>query len=236
MTPVPSFVQSGAQGESLANVSGNFVKFEENKPVKLFLLHNFEAPEGEDPSGNNSVLSYRQYAIYDNDKRYVLPEGTKAITFPELGGADDVGKLLGLKSSYRGLAIVMIEGEEKESVWAFPISVYKQLLEINSEYDTLKGRVLKVTRTGTGLSTKYNIVPTKTQVAIENEPETDLVDFVGDERTREDIIAKLVAADTGIWPPIGGDPYAPAKKTTKKGVTKPAAEEAPETEDEYETV
>jgi len=237
MTSIPSFAASGFAGEKLANTSaGNFLKFEDDKPLRIYFMHEFAAPAGEEETGNNGVIAYRQMAIYKDDARFTLPEDVNAVTFPDLGDdAGEVGRLLGLKPNFRALAIVGIDGDDsgKEYVWAFSNAVHKQLAAIASEAN-LKGVVLKITRSGKGFKTKYSIVQTNKRIDVKGEPATDLVDYLGEERTREDIIAKLVELDCGLWPPEGGDPFAKkiAPKTTKPKTSEPVVA----TEDEYESV
>lgn len=225
----PSFVRAGSAGLDIARGGGGqFLRFEAGKPVEVVMLHGVEPPAGEDPSGSNSIISFNQYAIWLDD----LPEGVKSPVFPALGGKSDPGAMLGLEPRFKGLAIVMEKDGEDEKIWAFTVSIFKQLVEIEAAMgESLRGKVLRVTRTGEGLKTKYRITPTTKSVDIEGEPETNLLDHVGP-TTREAIIEMLEAA--GQWPPTGGDPFAKGK-TLGKAKTKPAPVEDEPADEDFES-
>lgn len=198
---MPNFVKAGSQGETFLN-KGKFIKLESGKTIEIIPLTGVEPPPGKKPDGTNCVISFQQYTMWLDD----LPEGKLSPIFPALGGKDDPGALLNLQPKFRAMMLVMTPGEEEEQIFAFGIQIFKQLVEIEQALGTpLRGHVLKVTRTGSGLGTKYRVVPTAKTVDIEGEPETNLLDHIGP-TTREGIIAMLEEA--GVWPPVGGDPFA----------------------------
>lgn len=62
------------------------------------------------------------------------------------------------KVRFKVNAIVSEEGKLIPKIWEFPLTVYNQLADINSEYP-LEETKLKVTRQGTGTDTVYHILP-----------------------------------------------------------------------------
>lgn len=215
---LPGFLKSGSAG--LSEVGGNkFVKVETGQSVEIIPLTSVEPPYGEEANGSNSVLSFNQYTKWMDD----LPDGALSPMFPAIGGPSDPGKMLGLESRFRALLLCLVKGEEEEKVFVMGVSVFKQLIDIEQALDekSIKGKVLKVSKTGSGLRTKWRIVPTGKSVEFEGEPETNLVDHVGP-TTREEIIEMLTKAE--LWPPEGGDPYA---KKTKLGAGKSKIEQKP---------
>lgn len=61
-------------------------------------------------------------------------------------------------SRFRINAIVYEEGKFSAKTWEFPVTVYNQLADINSEYPLDKTKI-KLTRQGTGTDTVYHILP-----------------------------------------------------------------------------
>jgi hypothetical protein len=207
MSNVPSFIKAGQAGNDIASGGGKFLKLESGKPREIIPLTGVEPPDGEEPNGSNSIISFNQYAIWKDN----LPDGVRSPVFPAIGGKSDPGAMLGLEPRFKGFMLVIEKGGEDELVWPFTVSVFKQLCELESTLgESIKGMILKVSRTGEGLKTKYRVVATGKRVAINGEPETDLMEHVGP-TTREEIVEMLEAA--GEWPPVGGDPFAKPKTT-----------------------
>ena len=219
---LPSFVGAGKD----VQLGGNkWVRLEEGKPVDIIPLTGVEPPDGETPNGSNCVISYRKYTMWLDD----LKEGQRSPSFPAIGTPDDPGAMLGLEAKFTGLMICAIKGEDGEKIWNFGISVFKQLVDIEAALgESIKGHIIRVTKKGSGMSTKYAVVNTGRTAEIEGEPETDLMEQLGP-TTRKEIVAVLEEA--GVWPPVGGDPYAeakapPAKTGAKVGGSKPATKPA----------
>lgn len=206
---VPSFVKHGAAGLDNLN-AGKFVKLTTGTPVEFVCLTGIEPPEGEEPSGTNSVISFNEYTMWLDD----LPEGKLSPRFPAIGGAGDPGQMLGLQPRFRMMMLVMPKGEEEEKILSATVSVFKQLVDVEQAIgESLRGHVLRLTKSGEGLKTKYRVVPTGRKVDIDGAPALNLVDYIGPS-TREEIVTMLTEA--GQWPPEGGDPYAPKAKLAGK--------------------
>lgn len=225
---LPSFVGAGKD----VQLGGTkWIRLEEGKPVDIIPLTGVEPPDGETPSGSNCVISYRKYTMWLDD----LKEGQRSPSFPALGSADDPGAMLGLEAKFTGLMICAQKGEDGEKIWQFGISVFKQLVDIEAALgESIKGHIIRVTKKGSGMSTKYAVVNTGRIADIEGEPETDLMEQLGP-TTRKEIIKVL--EEVGQWPPVGGDPYAeakaaPAKGGAKVGDTKPSSKSAGKAKDE----
>lgn len=222
---VPAFVKTGSSAiEQLSG--GKFVRMESGKAVEIIPLTGLEPPEGEDPTGSNCVISFQQYAIWMDD----LPEGKKSPVFPAIGGKFDPGSILGLTPKFRALMLVTVSGEDEEKILPMGAQVFKELAQIEmATGQSLKGCVLRILKTGTGMATRYKVVFTGRHVVVEGEPQTDLMDYVGPQ-TREEIVQLLT--DAGQWPPPGGDPMiAASKKLAKKGTTAKAADSTSPAED-----
>lgn len=125
-------------------------------------------------------------------------------------GSDDPSHDLGLKPGYRAFIPVLVKGDEEQKprIWSMPISAHRALCDI-AEMQDLKGLVVKVKKTGTGIKTKYVIVSTA-RVAnikkVEDIPTADdIISRLGPE-TREGIIAMIEERAGRKWKEIvGGD-------------------------------
>lgn len=235
MSEVPSFIRTGQNG--LAQLaSGSFIKLEAGKPISIIPLTGVEPPPGKTPTGNNCVISFMQYAAWMEN----LPEGQRSPIFPQLGGKDDPGALLGLEPKFRALMLCTVEGEEEEKILPMGAQLFKQLVEIEQALgQSIKGRVLRISRTGSGMQTKYRAVATGAFVEVTGEPELDLTENIGP-TSRAEIVEMLTKV--GMWPPKGGDPFAEgAPKSKKSGAKKvpfEVKEESADSDDdeEYEGV
>lgn len=219
---VPSFIKSGIRGLDALGGS-RFVKLESGKAIEIIPLTGLEPPDGEDANGTNCVISFQQYAIWMDD----LPEGKRSPVFPAIGGKYDPGVLLGITPRFRALLLCMVNGEEDEKILAMGPAIFKELVQIEMATGrSLKGCVLRILRTGSGMATRYKVVFTGRMAEIEGEPETDLLEHIGP-TTREEIVQMLT--EVGQWPPPGGDPALevkaakPVRKTIKADVDKPIA-------------
>lgn len=220
MGEIPSFIRTG-QGGLASLASGSFLKLEAGKPISIIPLTGVEPPPGKAPNGKNCVISFMQYALWLEN----LPEGSRSPIFPAIGGKDDPGALLGLEPKFRALLLCSVEGEEEEKILPMGAQLFKQLVEIEQTLgQSIKGRVLRISRTGSGMQTKYRAVPSGASVEVTGEPELDLTENIGP-TSRAEIVAMLEKA--GKWPPVGGDPYANAPKATKGGKKNAPEKELP---------
>ena len=77
--------------------------------------------------------------------------------------------------------------EDGVKVFSFGIKVYRQLEDLEAELGTIKGKQLKVRRSGTGRTTSYTVVGTGKVVKVEGEEIPDIITMLGP-TTREDIL------------------------------------------------
>ena len=125
-------------------------------------------------------------------------------------GSDDPSHDLGIKPGYRAFIPVLVKGDEEQKprIWSMPISAHRALCDI-AEMQDLKGLVVKVKKTGTGIKTKYTIVSTARVVNIkkvEDIPSSeDIINRLGPE-DRAGIIAMIEERAGRKWKEIvGGD-------------------------------
>lgn len=120
-----------------------FLKFEPGAAVNL-------VPQ----TGMEDMLSIDQCAIW--------LDGGNSPVFPSIQGTGEQcpGIQLGLKPRFRGFLPVVVKNPETDTlesrIFSFGIQVARQLSEIEDSIgEPLLGKVLRVKRTGEGLSTKY---------------------------------------------------------------------------------
>lgn len=134
----------------------------------------------------SQIVSIDQFAMWD-----VNP----APIWVDSGEKDDPGRELGLKPGYRAFVPVEVEveGEKQVRVWAIPITVHRQLDEIDDMIDGLEGAIIRGNRTGTGRTTKYTLVPTgkRESVSADEVPSPeDIVAMLGPFE-RDEVIAMI---------------------------------------------
>ena len=97
----------------------------------------------------DNLLSADMHQFWDNNP---------AVIFPCLGGDDCPGCKLGNDPGFKAyLPVVTREGDVK--IFPMGISIVRQLDEYQAEVDTIIGKVIKIRRTGSGLKTRYTVVP-----------------------------------------------------------------------------
>lgn len=221
---LPSFIAAGRSGELLTAGGGRFLKLESGKAITIIPLSGVNPPNEEEADGRNCVISFMQYSIWLDEAN--RPEGANSPMFPAIGGPHDPGRLLGLEPKFRAMMICVVQGDDQEQIWAFGKQVFKQLVEIEDALgESIRGKILKITKTGTGMNTKYRVVNTGKSVPVDGTPDTDLLEWLGP-TSREEIVEMLVKAEQ--WPPAGGDPAMvvkpkPAVRPTAKPATTPTA-------------
>lgn len=195
---LPSFVKKGKEAIKTGG-ENQWLKLPAGAGVNIVPL-----------TGLDEMISFEQHSIW-------LDGGNSPI-FPCSQTPDCPGCMIGDKPRARGLLNVMTKNAETEQwevkVWAFGMSVMKSLAETEEATDneTIKGHIIRVKKTGSGLSTKYSIVlTTGTAKSMPADSELiDLVPLVGD-GDRDKIIASLEEA--GKW------------TSKKKGKSAPAEDE-----------
>lgn len=88
---------------------------------------------------------YEFYSIFENKKQREVPEGTPGARF-----------------RFRLNFIVKDGPTFTPKIFENSASVYRQLDELNAEYDDLSAIYVKITRNGVELETTYSILPSKT--------------------------------------------------------------------------
>ena len=139
------------KGPSGGKKSNDFIAVKEDEPVTIVPV----LPTGE-------IFSIDLHAFWA-----VNP----AVTFACIANLDDAGDgcpgcNLGDKAGYRAfLPVLDSEGDLK--VFPFGISVERQLVTLEEELGEIVGLKLRVKRSGTGLSTKYQIINTGRTAEVE---------------------------------------------------------------------
>lgn len=145
--------KKGKAAAPMAKGSGKFVKVSEDESLAVVPLVELD-----------ELVSVDQHEFWD-----VNP----AVLFPCVGEGCPACAA-GNKPKYKAfLPIMTPDGESK--IFAFGISIERQIEEISEETGGIKGSVLKVRRTGSGFSTRYTVIPTGKKV------KTDTVEPVNPE-------------------------------------------------------
>ena len=228
---VPSFIKTGE--DALDQLSqGVFLKIEPNKPINLVFLTGVEPPAGMPKTGRNAILSFNQATVWVDKED--LPEGMQfSPSFVVTDDKYDPCRILGLEQRFKALALVMVEGETQERILPMGAMIWKQLVELERADGSIRGRVIRISRTGDKLATKYSVTGTKREFELEGEPELNLMDHIGvwDREKVTETLTKL-----GMWPPVGGDPKlnveaAKSKKSAPKDPPKGPPSSGEETAD-----
>lgn len=240
---LPTFAKAGDKGQDFS--SGKILpKMKAGEILEIVALTGVNPPEGETPTGSNCICAFQEYTLWIDrgaDEKGFSP------SFPNIGGPEEIGALLGLQPRFKGMMLVARKGEEEEKILTMGVQVYNQLVEIEKTLgESIKGQVLRIKRVGSGQNdTKYTVIQTGKRVTIEGDPETDMVPFMGP-LTREGIVAMLEKA--GQWPPKSDadsfddseddeDEVPKKKSTTKTGSSSkpsPAKPSKPIVEDDDE--
>jgi ribosomal protein L12E/L44/L45/RPP1/RPP2 len=177
----------------------------------------------------DDLISLDQHEFWDTNP---------AVIFPCIGDGCP-GCELGNEAKFKAFLPVMTkDGDPK--IYAFGISVERQLVELEDELGGIRGKVMKVKRTGTGMKTKYMVVALGKSIKIDDTTAPDVIKAIG-EPTRESIIKMLV--DAGVVDaddarfvepvkkpvraakPAKPEPEAKAEKPARKPKAEKAAEE-----------
>lgn len=125
------------------------------------------------------------------------------------------------------LPVLTQEGEAK--IFAFGITVARQLTDLEAELGNVRGSILKVKRTGAGMKTKYTVIPLGKKVKVDGREQPDIESRLGP--TTVDGIRKAMAdggllddADVEMSGFVESDEEeAPAPKAAAKEERKPRA-------------
>lgn len=168
------------------NTGVSFLRISVDETLTVIPLTNLNAPAGETPDGSNCMAKADMYFFFDIPNR---PEDVPlSIQKPDSG--EDPIAALGRKPNTVYFLWCLVEGGENESntptIWQFKSSVFKQLVEIEDAVGgEIKGQTLRFKRSGSGLKTRYTVMPTgKVQEDIE-EPPASIAEYVREHSVEE---------------------------------------------------
>ena len=138
-------------------MGGNWLKLESNVPVDVVCLVNAD-----------EILTIEQCAIW-------LDEGNSPVWV--YTGPNDPSHDLHIEKRYRAYLPVLSEGEPK--IWAMGRGAHMALLDISDSSGELKGQILRLKRTGTGLQTKYSVLPRGKRKDVSGIEEVDVLSVLG---------------------------------------------------------
>lgn len=123
--------------------SGPFVKIPPDTRVELIVLKSLE----------DGLVAINNHTLW--------VKGGWSPSFPCIGD-DCPGCELGNDATYKGFLPVYVPAEKRSLVFSFGTRVATQLFdlekEVGEEGETLKGRVIRVRRSGSGRETSYSLV------------------------------------------------------------------------------
>lgn len=206
MAKIPKF----APVEDKKNPANVFLsKIKPGETIEFVCLTGVKPPKDEEATTQNCTIDFYEYTMWKEG----LGDGEFSPRFPKLSqgkpgdlgtleGHEDPGIVLGLEPRMKAMMLVAPSEKGKptgeEKIYSFSVSVYQQLLKIENELEeSLKGKVLKISRTGAGrLDTRYQVITTGKSVDVTGEPSIDIIDWCGP-TTYAQIIELLVR--TGNW-------------------------------------
>lgn len=212
----PDFVRMGAVGlDELADSgSSKFLKLKAGKAIEVVPL-----------TGVEGILSFNQHALW-------LDEGNSPI-WPCFGKPWCPGEIIGDKARFRALLLVVTKDDpDTEMILPMGSSMFKQMVAVEDAIGgSMKGQVIRVLRTGEGLATKYNIIPTGRRIKVTGDPDTNLMEHIGP-TTPEEVIEMLEKA--GKWTDDHQEEYDRLRLAAKKR-SAAADDDDDEDDDEEET-
>lgn len=141
-------------------------------------------------TGVDDVISFDQHAIW-------LDEGNSPM-FPCLGSKDCPGCMIGSDPRFRALLPVMVKGDPEQKILSMGIALFRTFIDIDTAVTGgIKGAVIRVSRRGNGLSTKYAAVFTGNRAKTVPALTLNMLEHIGP-MNREDIIAALTLVNK--WP------------------------------------
>lgn len=147
-SPTASVFRKGAEAApSGGGEASKFIKVPEGESVSIVPLVNLD-----------DLVSIDQHEFWD-----INP----ALLFPCIGSGCPACAA-GNKPKYKAFLPVLANGDSTTpKLYAFGISVERQLETIAEEVGEIQGLVIKVRRTGSGFNTRYSVVPTGKKVKID---------------------------------------------------------------------
>lgn len=112
-------------------------------------------------------------------------------------GTGDPADALNIRPGYRAFLPILIKDEDGKPIiklWSMSIGCHRQIAEIAEALGDIAGHIIRIKREGSGLSTKYSILPIGKKVAItEDVPTVDQIIELMGPFDREEIIKKIEA-------------------------------------------
>jgi len=133
----------------------------------------------------DNLISVEQHEVWD-----IKP----ALLFPCLGATCPACKR-DMRTKYKAFLPVLVKGEEgwESKIYAFGISVVRQLETLAEELGNIKGKAIKVIRKGKGFNTTYQLLPLGKEVDIDAEEDaldpTEQVEVLDEETIAEKLTA-----------------------------------------------
>lgn len=124
-----------------AGGGGSFVSVSDGEQVELVPMVDMD-----------DMVSYDQHAIWldaGNSPIFACIDGT---------GEQCPGCQMGEKPRFRAFLPVLTQ--EGPKIWAFGITMARQLSEIDDAVDGIAGKVMRLRRTGSGINTRYTVITT----------------------------------------------------------------------------
>jgi hypothetical protein len=143
------------------------------------------------------------------DQHVFWVDGGSSPMFPCIGEGCP-GCAMGDSPRYRA-SLPVLTKEDGPKIFSFGTQVARQLSEIASELGNLKGAMLKVKRTGSGLKTSYTVVAVGKSVKTEGVKVPDVEKAIGP-TTREEIVKLLEEAGMDV-PTLDGTTVAEKEET-----------------------
>lgn len=170
--PIRTGVDPRKDAPKTVNGESKWLKIKTNEVVDVIPLIDAE-----------DIIACEQCAIW-------LEDGNSPIWV--YTGPEDPSHDLGIDRDYKAYMPVLVDGTPK--IWGMSKTVHRTILDVADAGGDLKGMVLRVKRTGTGLATRYSIVPRGMRADVSKEPEVDVIEALEvktPEEVREHIAKKL---------------------------------------------
>lgn len=127
----------------------------------------------------DNILSCEQCALWIDD-------GVSPIWV--YTGINDPSHALNIKKTYRAYLPLLVDGEVK--IWSMGKQAHVQILDMAEAGGYLKGLMIRIKRTGSGLSTRYTIASKGKKRDIDDIEVPDVIDMLGP-LTSEDVTEML---------------------------------------------
>jgi hypothetical protein len=150
-------IKKGFDPRKSSTGGGSYFKIDAGESADIVIL-----------SSADDILSCEQCAIW-------LDEGNSPVWV--YTGGDDPSNVLGIPRAYRAYVGIYHDGEAK--VWSLSKTVHNMLLEISDAGALVPGAMVRVKRTGTGLKTRYAIVPRGKTKDVSDVEAPDIIESLG---------------------------------------------------------